>query len=43
MAIGEEISKGKSYMERIGPVKTVIGERLQQCKELLHRDEEAEG
>lgn len=34
-AIGEEIEKGSCYADRVGPIKQLIEERLQQCKTLL--------
>ncbi len=38
-SIGKEIAKGKSFVETMGPMKELLEERLQQCKELLQYNE----
>lgn len=39
VAIGEEIEKGTCYADRVGPIRQLIEERLQQCKALLTSQE----
>lgn len=36
-AIGEEIDKGNSYLNTISPIKELLEERLQQCKDFLQK------
>lgn len=38
-AIGEEIEKGHSYINTIVPMRELVEERLQQCKDLLQKNE----
>lgn len=42
-AIGEEIEKGSCYADRVGPIRQLIEERLQQCKALLPSKENESG
>lgn len=43
VAIGLEIDAGESYADRVGPIRALLAERLQQCRDLTEQPEQAEG